>query len=84
MNRNSQKLAMQKMIKRIGITVLCCLPILILLGYFLQELNSVATVAIFVVVMLVAVCVEEYIYAHRQTKQELKKKLLHKDEDVYK
>lgn len=71
-------------IKRIGITVLCCLPMLVLLGYWLQGLNSVATVAIFVLFMLVAICIEEFIYSKISTKRDITKKILHKDEDVFK
>lgn len=71
-------------IKRIGITVLCCLPVLVLLGYWLQSLNSVATVAIFVLFMLVAICIEEYIHIKIVAKKQIAKKILHKNEDVFK
>lgn len=71
-------------IKRIGITVLCCLPMLVLLGYWLQGLNSVATVAIFVLFMLVAIFIEEFVYSKISTKKAITKKILHKDEDVFK
>ena len=34
-------------VKRVGICILCCLPIMVLIGFWLQDLNSVARIAIF-------------------------------------
>ncbi len=70
--------------KRVGITLLCCIPVMILLGFWLQGLNRVALIAIFILFMLVTICIEEYINLKRGAKRELKKKILHKDEDVFK
>lgn len=84
MNRQQQNYITKGFVKRIGITVLCCLPALIIIGYLLRDLNSVATVAIFVLFMLVVICIEEYIHLRLSTKRELMKKALHKDEDVFK
>ena len=81
---NQQNMIAKGFIKRIGITIACCLPALVLLGYWLQGLNSVATVAIFVLFMLVAICIEEFIYSKISTKRDITKKILHKDEDVFK
>lgn len=71
-------------IKRLGITILCCLPALILIGFWLQGLNSVAVVAIFTLFMLVVICIEEYIHIKLSTKRQLKNAILHKNEDVFK
>ena len=79
-----QKDILKGYVKRIGITILCCLPALIIIGYWLRNLNSVATVAIFVLFMLVVICIEEYIHLKTSTKKELMRKALHKDEDVFK
>lgn len=84
MNKYEQNVILKGCIKRIGITVLCCLPALIVIGYMLQNLNSVATIAIFTLFMAVVICIEEYIHLKFATKKELKKKILHKDEDVFK
>ena len=71
-------------VKRIGVTILCCLPALIIIGYWLRGLNSPATVAIFTLFMLVVVCIEEYLHLKIATKKELIQKTLHKNEDVFK
>lgn len=84
MNKQQQNSVLKGYVKRIGITILCCLPALILIGYWLQGLNNVATIAIFTLFMAVAICIEEYIHLKVATKKELKKKVLHKDEDVFK
>ena len=65
-----QKDILKGYVKRIGITILCCLPALIIIGYWLRDLNSSATVAIFVLFMLVVIGIEEYIYIKRLAKKE--------------
>ena len=84
MNKQQQNLILKGAIKRVGITVLCCLPALVLIGYWLQGLNSVALVAIFTLFMLVAIAIEEYIHIKIATKKQLKNSVLHKNEDVFK
>lgn len=84
MNRQQQNNILKGAVKRIGITILCCIPALILIGYWLQGLNSVATVAIFTLFMFVALCVEEYIHLKIVAKRQITKKILHKNEDVFK
>ncbi len=84
MNKQQQNDILKGIVKRIGITILCCLPALIVIGYWLRDLNSVATVAIFVLFMLVVICIEEYVYIKRLAKREFVQKTLHKDEDVFK
>lgn len=84
MNKRQQGYVTSKIIKRIGLTILCCIPFLIILGYFMQGVNSIATIFTFAVVMLIVVCVEEYITAKKTARKEVLKKTLHKDEDVFK
>ena len=84
MNKQQQNLILKGAIKRVGITVLCCLPALVLIGYWLQGLNSVALVAIFTLFMLVAIAIEEYIHMKVVVKRQLKNEVLHKNEDVFK
>lgn len=84
MNKHEQNNIIKGYVKRIGVTILCCLPALIIIGYWLRNLNRVATIAIFVVFMAVVICVEEYIHLRTSTKKQLMRKALHKDEDVFK
>ena len=84
MDRQQQNQILKGAIKRLGITILCCLPALVLIGYWLQGLNSVAVVAIFTLFMLVVIAIEEYIHIKLVTKRELKNSALHKNEDVFK
>ena len=84
MNKQQQNSILKGAIKRLGVTILCCLPALILIGFWLQGLNSVAVVAIFTLFMLVVICIEEYIHIKVATKRKLKNTILHKNEDVFK
>ena len=84
MDRQQQNNILKGAVKRVGITILCCLPALIIIGYMLRNLNSVAVVFIFTLFMLVAICIEEYIHIKIATKKQLKNKVLHKNEDVFK
>lgn len=84
MNKQQQNNILKGYVKRIGITILCCLPALVLLGYWLQGVHSFVTIAVFVLFMGVAICIEEYMHLKRATKKELMRKALHKDEDVFK
>ena len=60
------------------------LPIMVLIGFWLQDLNSVARIAIFTLFMLVVVAIEEYVHLKIAAKKQLMDKVLHKDEDVFK
>ena len=71
-------------VKRLGICVLCCLPVMVLIGFWLQNLNSVARIAIFTLFMLVVIVIEEYIHLRVAAKKQLMDKVLHKNEDVFK
>jgi hypothetical protein len=84
MNRMQREWIIKGAIKRLGITVLCCIPALVLIGYWLQGVHGAATIAIFTLFMLVVICIEEYIHLKIGAKKQLKKKILHKDEDVFK
>ncbi len=83
MNKNQDYL-LKGILKRIGITILCCIPVLVVVGFWLQNLNNVATIAIFVLIMFVVLCFEEYIHLKIATKRQLKNKALNKNEDVFK
>ena len=84
MNRIQKNSIANGFIKRIGICILCCLPIMVLIGFWLQDLNSVARIAIFTLFMLVVVAIEEYVHLKIAAKKQLMDKVLHKDEDVFK
>ena len=84
MDRQQQNQILKGAIKRLGITILCCLPALVLIGYWLQGLNSVGVVAIFTLFMLVVIAIEEYIHIKVVTKRQFKNNILHKNEDVFK
>lgn len=84
MDRQQQNNILKGAIKRLGITILCCVPALILIGYWLQGLNSVAVVFIFTLFMLVVIAIEEYVHIRLVAKRQLKNKVLHKNEDVFK
>lgn len=84
MNRQQQNDILKGTIKRIGITILCCLPAIVLIGYWLQNINKVARMSIFIVFMLVVICIVEYIHLKIVAKRQITKKILHKDQDVFK
>lgn len=83
MNHQQQNIA-KGAIKRFGITILCCIPVMLIIGNLLSNLPAVAKVAIFTVLMLVAIAIEEYIHFKLAAKKELKRQVLHKNEDVFK
>ena len=67
--------------KRLVITILCCLPALILFGYFTRNIitSNIAQIAIYVTVMLVVVLIVETIAKRKEeNKQEIE------DVDVFK
>ena len=83
MDRKQQDLITKGVVKRFGITVLCCIPVLVLIGYWLQGVHSAVTISIFTLFMLVTICIEEYIHIKISAKKMFKMKILHKDEDVF-
>ena len=84
MNRIQKNNISNGFVKRVGICVLCCLPIMVLIGFWLQNIHSAARIAIFTLLMLVVVAIEEYIHLRFAAKKQLMDKVLHKDEDVFK
>ena len=84
MNRAQKNNIADGIAKRLGICVLCCLPVMVLIGFWLQNLNSIARIAIFTLFMLVVIVIEEYIHLRVAAKKQLMDKVLHKNEDVFK
>ena len=84
MNKAYKNNILNGFVKRVGICILCCLPVMVLIGFWLQNLPSAARVAIFTLLMLVVVAIEEYIHLRFAAKKQLMDKVLHKDEDVFK
>ncbi len=83
-NDYQSKLEAKKTMKRYGITVLCTLPILILVGFLLGDnVNRFVRILIFSLILAVAVVVEEYVYAKRKLKNQDQAKTK-KHEDVFK
>ena len=71
-----KSLNIKKTAKRISITILCCLPFLILFGYFtINKISDVAMIAIFILFMGIVILVEELI----ANKIANKPKVEHKD-----
>ena len=82
-NTNNQQFNnLLKVGKRIAITMLVCVPFLILFGYFTRNVitQNWLQIIIFIVVMGVAVLIEEII----ARKREKKKTEVTKDYDVFK
>ena len=75
----------KKVTKRIAITILCCVPILIVFGYLTRNVitNNVLQIVCFVAIMGVAVLIEELVVRKREARQKAKS-LLEKDKDVFK
>jgi len=73
----------KKNIKRYLITMLCCVPLLIVVGVLLEgKVNKALRITIFVLIMLVVFVIEEFIYSKLRTKIKEKPKVKH--EDVFK
>lgn len=72
----------KKNIKRYLITMLCCVPVLILIGILLEgKVNRGIRICIFVLIMIAILFVEEFIYSKLKTK---KQNVEVKHEDVFK
>ncbi len=80
MYQNAMKVA-----KRIAITVICCVPIMIAFGYLTRNVitNSAVQIICFMLIMSVAVVIVELI-AKRQAQKREAKKILNNDKDVFK
>lgn len=80
--RYQSTLETKKNIKRYFITMLCCVPLLIVLGVLLEgRVNKALRITIFVLIMLVVFIVSEFIYSKRKAK---KQNVEVKHEDVFK
>ena len=80
MYQNAMKTA-----KRIAITIICCVPIMIAFGYLTRNIitNDAVQITCFMIIMSVAVAIVELIAKRKAQKREAKK-LLHEDKDVFK
>ena len=80
-NRYEETLKIKKTIKRYLITLLCCLPLLIVVGVLLEgKVNTFVRMTIFVVILAVVYIVVELI-TKRKTKN---KHIKVEHEDVFK
>lgn len=70
-NDYQSKLEAKKTMKRYGLTVLCTLPLLILVGFLLGDnINRFVRILIFSIILVVAVLGEEYVYSKRKLKKQ--------------
>ena len=84
-NDYQSKLEAKKTLKRYAFTVLCSLPILILVGFLLLgKINRITRIFLFTVILLAMVLIEEYIYAKiKMKKQSNTQNEKPKHEDVF-
>ncbi len=87
MKRNQQETTqnIMKVGKRIAITILCCVPFLILIGYLLRNVvtSNAVQILIFMLIMGIAVLIEELIARKRERRRQAKIEL-EGDKDVFK
>ena len=72
--------------KRIAITILICIPLLILFGYYTINIITAdcAQILIFMVIMGLAVTIEELVAKRKEQKKEAQEILKEPKEDVFK
>ena len=72
-----------KVAKRIAITMVCCVPIMIIFGYLTRKVitSDVIQVLCFMAIMGVAVAVEEFVVRRKEKKQ---KEEIETKRDVFK
>lgn len=72
-----------KRAKRVGITILCCIPILVIFAYLTRNVitSSVLQVVCFMIIMGIAVAIVEIVASKREKTKEAKKLL---EKDVFK
>lgn len=72
-----------KVAKRIGITALCCIPVLVAFAYLTRKVikSNALQIVCFVVIMAVAVLIEELVARH---KEKVKKQNQTENKDVFK
>ena len=71
-NRNEAYKGIMKVAKRIAITILCCIPVLVVFAYFTRNIITQNWVQIicFMVIMAVAVTIVEVIARAKENKKE--------------
>lgn len=81
MSKFQQNMEIKPLLKRIALCIVCCFPVLLVVGLLLEgKIASGWIIAIYVATMLVVIIVEELIYTLRKQKvQENKPK-----KDVFK
>ncbi len=83
--KNENVKRIMKRTKRIAITILCCIPVMVAFGYLTRNVitSDVWQCVCFIGIMSVAVLVVELIHAARERKKALKN-LVEEDQDVFK
>ena len=84
-NRNDAYKNMLKVAKRIAITILCCIPALILFGYFTRNIikSNALQIVCFMLIMGIAVAVVEVI-ARAKEKAKAEQAMVEPKKDVFK
>ena len=74
-----------KVTKRIAITILCCVPVMIVFGYLMRNIipSNVTQIICFIVIMGTAVLIEEFV-ARKKEKQKKEDELINPKKDVFK
>ena len=87
MRKNQQEITqnIMKVGKRIAITILCCVPFLIAIGYLLRNVitSNAVQILLFMPIMGIAVLIEELIARKRERRRQAKIEL-EGDKDVFK
>ena len=87
MRKNQQEITqnIMKLGKRIAITILCCVPFLIAIGYLLRNVitSNAVQILLFMLIMGIAVLIEELIARKRERRRQAKIEL-EGDKDVFK
>ncbi|HIU06850.1 MAG TPA: hypothetical protein IAC46_04645 [Candidatus Onthoplasma faecigallinarum] len=87
MRKNQQEIIqnIMKVGKRIAITILCCVPFLIAIGYLLRNVitSNAVQILLFMLIMGIAVLIEELIARKRERRRQAKIEL-EGDKDVFK
>ena len=84
-NNNETYKNMMKVAKRIAITILCCVPVMILFGYFTRNIitSNAVQIVCFMLIMGAAVAVEEVIVRAKE-KRKAEQDMVEPKKDVFK
>ena len=84
-NRNEIYKNFMKVAKRVAITILCCIPICVLFGYFTRTVitSNVLQCVCFIAIMGIGVLIVEVVTRKREKKKQAQK-LLETKKDVFK